>query len=63
MLSLNQKLCELILPSPQMLVLSPKENIFYVCVLKSPRGKDIPIILRTPSTQTVVHYPLKKSED
>ena len=63
MLSLNKKPCEVILPSPQMLALSPKENIFYVCVLQSPRGKDIPITLRTPSTQTVVHSPLKKSKD
>lgn len=63
MLSLNKKPCEVTLPSPQMLALSLKENTIYVCVLKSLRGKAIPITLRTPSTQTVVHSPLKKNKD
>lgn len=60
MLSLNKKPCEVTSSLPQMLALSLKENTIYVCVLKSLRGKAIPITLRTPSTQTVVHSPLKK---
>lgn len=59
MLNFNQKPCKLIFPPRKMLALSPEENIFYLCVLKSPRSNDIPITLRTPSTQTVVHSPLK----